>query len=187
MNIKEFENKISGCTDCGLCQNRSQIVSGRGNKDADVFLVGEGPGKREDRQGKPFVGKSGKLLDIMLEDAGMEDNVYISNLVFCRPPNNRNPKREEINECLPFTMKQIDIIDPYCLVAVGKFAANKLTEGSERPLKTLLDEYHLNYKYDASKAVIPIYHPAYILRQGKDMDLIKDMVDRLKTAKGMPI
>ncbi|SVC70462.1 uncharacterized protein METZ01_LOCUS323316, partial [marine metagenome] len=121
----ELAVEAASCTACGLAEGRTQVVFGNGSPDADVMFVGEAPGAREDEQGVPFVGRSGQLLDRLLaEELGMDrSDVYIANVVKCRPPDNRDPRPEEIAACRPWLARQMDLVDPSVVVTLGNFAA----------------------------------------------------------------
>lgn len=150
--------------DCSRCKlhrlGRTQIVFGVGNPNADLMFVGEAPGADEDIQGEPFVGRAGQLLTKIIEAIGMKrDDVYIANVLKCRPPNNRNPEPDEVEQCEPFLMRQIDIIKPKVIVALGKFAAQCLLKTSD-PISRLRGR---EYKY-RDAILMPTYHPAFLLR-----------------------
>jgi len=151
----------ASCTACGLCKQRKQAVVGVGAHDAPWLLVGEGPGAEEDQQGEPFVGQAGKLLDAMLQAAGLARGreVYIANVVKCRPPGNRTPTLDEAAACAPFLDRQIDLIKPKLIVALGKTAVTRLT-GSDLSMASLRGQ-SLEYR---GIPVIATYHPAYLLR-----------------------
>jgi DNA polymerase len=153
--------EAGACTACGLCKQRKQAVVGVGAENAPWLLVGEGPGADEDQQGEPFVGQAGKLLDAMLAAAGLKRGreVYIANVVKCRPPGNRTPSSEEAAACAPFLDRQIDLIQPKLIVALGKTAVTRLT-GSEASMASLRGQTHA-YR---NIPVIATYHPAYLLR-----------------------
>lgn len=157
----ELGAEARACTACGLCKQRKQAVVGVGAEDAPWLLVGEGPGADEDQQGEPFVGQAGKLLDAMLAAAGLKRGreVYIANVVKCRPPGNRTPSSEEASACAPFLDRQIDLIQPKLIVALGKTAVTRLT-GSEASMASLRGQNH-TYR---NIPVIATYHPAYLLR-----------------------
>ena len=160
----DFAGVLAGaasCTACGLCKQRKQAVVGVGAHDAPWLLVGEGPGAEEDQQGEPFVGQAGKLLDAMLQAAGLARGreVYIANVVKCRPPGNRTPTVEEAAACAPFLDRQIDLIKPKLIVALGKTAVTRLT-GSDASMASLRGQA-LEYR---GIPVIATYHPAYLLR-----------------------
>jgi uracil-DNA glycosylase family 4 len=152
---------IGDCTRCKLHgQGRKQIVFGVGNPDADLMFVGEAPGADEDQQGIPFVGRAGQLLTKIIEAIGLtRDDVYIANVIKCRPPQNRNPEQDEVATCEPFLFRQIDIIKPRVIVALGTFAARTLLRTLD-PISRLRGRV---YEYRGAK-LIPTFHPAYLLR-----------------------
>ena len=153
---------LGDCTRCKLHGlGRQKIVFGVGNPDADLMFVGEAPGADEDKQGEPFVGRAGQLLTKIIEAIDLRrQDVYIANLIKCRPPGNRNPEPDEMNQCEPFLLRQIDTIRPKVIVALGKFAAQSLLRTTE-PI-TRLRGREFPYR-DA--ILVPTYHPAYLLRQ----------------------
>ena len=152
---------IGDCTRCKLHGlGRKQIVFGVGNPDADLMFVGEAPGADEDIQGIPFVGRAGQLLTKIIEAIGLgRDDVYIANVIKCRPPQNRNPEQDEVDTCEPFLFRQIDIIRPKVIVALGTFAARTLLRTLD-PISRLRGRV---YDYRGAK-LIPTFHPAYLLR-----------------------
>jgi uracil-DNA glycosylase family 4 len=152
---------IGDCTRCKLHSlGRKQIVFGVGNPDADLMFVGEAPGADEDIQGIPFVGRAGQLLTKIIEAIGLtRDDVYIANVIKCRPPQNRNPEPDEVETCEPFLFRQIDIIKPKVIVALGAFAARALLRTAD-PISRLRGRVH---DYRGAK-LIPTFHPAYLLR-----------------------
>lgn len=149
------------CTRCKLCSlGRQNVVPGEGNPRAELVFVGEGPGEQEDQQGRPFVGKAGQLLDKMIEAMGLSrEQVFIANVVKCRPPGNRNPEPDEIDACSPFLHRQLDAIQPKIVVALGKFAAQTLLQ-TETRISALRGNF---FQYRGAK-LMPTYHPAYLLR-----------------------
>lgn len=157
----ELKQQVRDCQRCGLRGGCTQTVFGVGNERADWLFVGEGPGADEDAQGEPFVGQAGKLLDNMLMAIKLArgKQVYIANVVKCRPPNNRNPAADEIAQCLPYLHRQIELIQPKLIVALGKVAANNLL-GVDVPLGTLRGTLHDCHGIP----LIVTYHPAYLLR-----------------------
>ncbi|MFQ5520932.1 MAG: uracil-DNA glycosylase, partial [Candidatus Methylomirabilia bacterium] len=158
--LRNLERRIDGCTRCKLCQSRSRIVFGTGNPNAGLVVIGEAPGAEEDMQGKPFVGRAGQLLTRMLQSVGWSrDEVYISNIVKCRPPGNRNPEPDEISSCEPFLMGQLGAIQPKVILALGSFAAQALLKTRE-PIGKLRGRLH---PY-GSTILIPTFHPAFLLR-----------------------
>lgn len=155
---------VTNCTACGLNRTRTQTVFGVGNQAAELMIIGEAPGFNEDKQGEPFVGRAGQLLTAMLEAIGLErKTVYIANILKCRPPNNRDPLPEEVKLCTPFLEKQIALIQPKLLLAVGRIAAHYLL-GSTTPLGQLRSKIH---RFGETPLIVT-YHPAYLLRNPKD-------------------
>lgn len=158
--LSAFAEEISNCQACGLSAGRTHVVFGAGAPDADVMFVGEAPGQEEDRQGLPFVGASGSLLTRMIEAIGLtRESVYIANIIKCRPPQNRDPQRDEIAACEPFLKRQIDIVQPLVICTLGRFAAQTL-------LQTTTGMGRLRgrvYDYEGVR-VVPTYHPAALLR-----------------------
>jgi uracil-DNA glycosylase family 4 len=161
----ELKQAVPACTACGLHKSRTQTVFGVGDENADWLLVGEAPGAEEDRLGDPFVGQAGRLLDAMLGaiDLSREKNVYICNVLKCRPPGNRNPEPGEVAQCTPFLLRQIELIGPKLIVAMGRFAAQTLlnTDASIASLRGRVHQY-------AGRPLIVTYHPAYLLRNLPD-------------------
>jgi uracil-DNA glycosylase len=158
-----LQAEVAGCVKCGLAAGRTHTVFGVGNPHADWLVIGEAPGAEEDRQGKPFVGAAGKLLDAMLRAIGLsrEDNVFVANMLKCRPPGNRDPRPEEVAACLPYLMRQIAAIKPKLILTVGRIAAQSLLE-TDMPLARLRGRVHRFGPL--STALIVTYHPAYLLR-----------------------
>ncbi len=162
----ELRDKVASCTACGLCRGRTQTVFGVGNQAAHWMIVGEAPGEQEDRLGEPFVGRSGQLLDNMLLALGLtrvEDDpsrqVFIANALKCRPPGNRNPTPEELATCEPFLIRQVALVRPRIILAMGRFAVQSLLRSSE-PIGRLRGKVH---RYQGVPLVVT-YHPAYLLR-----------------------
>ena len=161
----ELKKAVPACTACGLHKGRTQTVFGVGDEQADWLLVGEAPGAEEDRLGEPFVGQAGRLLDNMLAAIGLSrgENVYIANVLKCRPPSNRNPEPGEVAKCSPHLLKQIELIEPKLIVAMGRFAAQTLL-GTDATIASLRGRVH---RY-AGVPLIVTYHPAYLLRNLPD-------------------
>ena len=158
--LRRVEVASQGCTRCKLSQGRHTIVFGAGSPEARLVFIGEGPGEEEDRQGKPFVGRAGQLLTKMLESVGLtREEVYICNIVKCRPPGNRNPEPEEIAACAPYLAGQLAAIQPGVICALGTFAAQQLLRTRE-PISRLRGQMH---RFGAA-VVIPTFHPAFLLR-----------------------
>ncbi len=165
LDWEELRKEATSCQACNLCKQRKQAVLGVGALDAPWLLVGEGPGADEDRVGEPFVGQAGKLLDAMLAALSLKRGreVYIANVVKCRPPGNRTPTLEEANACAPFLDRQIDLIQPRLILALGKTAVTRLT-GSDASMAQQRGKIH-RYR---SIPVVATYHPAYLLRNLPD-------------------
>ena len=160
--LEALRSKVAACTACALHSGRTQTVFGVGNPRADWMFVGEGPGEEEDRRGEPFVGRAGKLLDAMLRAMQLDrDTVYIANIVKCRPPNNRNPGLDEAAACIPYLKRQIELIAPRLIVALGAVAAQRLLE-TDRPVGAMRGKLH--HAAHLEPPVLVTYHPAYLLR-----------------------
>ena len=157
---EELRACVAGCTRCALAESRTNTVFGVGNPDADWMIIGEAPGAEEDRQGEPFVGRAGKLLDQMLLAIGQSrERVFIANILKCRPPNNRDPKPDEAAACRDYLEQQIALVRPRIVLAVGRIAAQNLL-GSEEPVGRMRGRpYELN-----GTPLVVTYHPAYLLR-----------------------
>jgi len=157
--------RVAHCTRCRLCEKRNHTVFGVGDEKASWMLVGEAPGANEDRLGEPFVGQAGKLLDNMLRAVGRtrDKGIYIANVIKCRPPGNRNPQLDEIAQCEPYLKRQLALIRPQLIIALGRFAAQSLlkTDASISSLRTRVHEYE-------NVPVVVTYHPAYLLRNLPD-------------------
>jgi DNA polymerase len=166
--LVEVEGIALACTRCPLAGGRTTVVFGEGDAHADLMVVGEGPGRDEDLQGRPFVGRSGQLLDRLLgEEAGLRrDQVYIANVVKCRPPGNRDPLPEEIAACRPFLDQQVELIGPRVLLTLGRFATHALL-GTTEPINRIRGR---SYPFGDTGAVLfPTYHPAAALRGGGEV------------------
>ena len=177
--LKAIRADLGDCTRCKLHGlGRKQIVFGVGNPNADLMFVGEAPGADEDVQGEPFVGRAGQLLTKIIEAIGLtRSDVYIANLIKCRPPGNRNPEPDESEQCEPFLFRQIDTIKPKVIVALGKFAAQCLLRTTE-PITKLRGR---EFKY-RDAILIPTYHPAYLLRTPSAK---RDVWDDMKKARAI--
>ena len=158
--LEAIAREVADCTRCRLHAGRTRAVPGEGSADTEVVFVGEGPGEQEDRQGRPFVGASGQLLTELIESLGWRrSDVFITNVVKCRPPGNRNPEPDEVEQCEPFLFRQIDIVKPKVVVALGKFAAQSLLKTTE-PITRIRGR---EYKY-RNAILMPTFHPAFLLR-----------------------
>ena len=177
--LKVLEEEAKQCAKCSLCKSRTHVVFGTGSPHADLMFVGEAPGYYEDIKGEPFVGKAGQLLTKIIESIGLKrDVVYIANVLKCRPPENRNPSANEIISCKPFLFRQIDLINPKIICALGTFAAQALLD-SKAGIGTLRGKM---YEFRGTKLVVT-YHPAYLLRNPaekrktwEDMKKIRDFL-----------
>ena len=155
---------LAGCALCKLCKTRTNIVFGDGNERAKLMFVGEAPGENEDLQGRPFVGRAGQLLEKMIEAMGYQrSDVYIANVVKCRPPSDRDPAPDEIAQCSPFLMRQIETIQPEVIVALGKFAAQTLLQ-TETPITKLRGAFKAFRAGTREIPLMPTFHPADLLR-----------------------
>ncbi|MCP4043243.1 MAG: uracil-DNA glycosylase [Gammaproteobacteria bacterium] len=162
MSWGKLEQTVTSCSACGLHGTRIQTVFGTGNREADWLVIGEAPGADEDRQGEPFVGRAGQLLNAMLLAIGLKrEEVYIANILKCRPPNNRDPQLEEVVHCEGFLLRQIQLIQPRVILAVGRIAAQNLLK-IDTPIGRMRGRV---YSYgEARTPVVITYHPAYLLR-----------------------
>ncbi|MCQ0030248.1 uracil-DNA glycosylase [Burkholderia glumae] len=161
----ELEARVAECRRCRLCEKRTRTVFGVGDREADWMLIGEAPGENEDKQGEPFVGQAGKLLDSMLHALSLKrgENVYIANVIKCRPPGNRNPEPDEVARCEPYLQRQVELVKPKLIVAMGRFAAQTLLKstGSIASMRGRIHHYE-------GVPVVVSYHPAYLLRSLPD-------------------
>ena len=175
-SLEELRNDIGDCRRCKLHSGRTHVVFGIGNPNAKLMFVGEGPGRDEDLKGEPFVGRAGQLLtDIITKGMGLaREDVYIANVVKCRPPQNRNPEPDEVASCEPFLKKQIELIRPEIIVALGKFAVQALLQ-SKVPITRLRGNWHT---YMGIK-LMPTFHPAYLLRNPADKKLVWEDIKKV--------
>lgn len=185
--LEELRARALVCTDCGLSQTRTNVVFGVGDPQARVMLVGEAPGKNEDLQGEPFVGAAGKLLDTLLAEIGLErSEVYIANVIKCRPPGNRDPRPDEIDSCKGYLREQIRLIEPEVVVTLGNFAT-KLLLNTETGITRLRGRLH---PWWLGSSLVPTFHPAAALRGGdrvtdqmrEDFALVRSVLDGLEPA-----
>lgn len=160
-----LEQAVAECRACGLCEGRRNTVFGVGDRQADWLVVGEAPGENEDLRGEPFVGQAGQLLDNMLGALGLDrrERVYIANVLKCRPPGNRNPQPEEVAQCEPFLRRQVELLQPKIILAMGRFAVQTLLQTDE-PIGRLRGRVHRYHDVP----VVVTYHPAYLLRNLPD-------------------
>lgn len=154
--------EVAGCTKCRLCETRTQTVFGVGDPHARWMVIGEAPGAEEDRRGEPFVGRAGQLLNSMLRAVGLaRESVFIANILKCRPPGNRDPGPDEVASCLPYLVRQVALVEPTVILAVGRIAAQNLL-GTDAPLARLRGTVHRFG--EAGTPLVVTYHPAYLLR-----------------------
>ena len=181
---------VAHCEACSLSKTRTQTVFGVGDPNADWLIVGEAPGAEEDKQGEPFVGQAGKLLDNMLAAIQLKrgDNVYIANVLKCRPPQNRDPQSEEVAQCAPFLKRQVELIKPKLILALGKFASQSLL-ASEDTVASMRGRQHSFH----GVPVIVTYHPAYLLRNlpdkakaWEDLCMARELMQTLQSADASP-
>lgn len=162
LDWSDLKQQVINCQLCELHATRTQAVFGVGNQQADWLIIGEAPGADEDRQGEPFVGRAGQLLNEMLKAIGLKrEQVYIANILKCRPPGNRDPKPEEAASCSPYLQRQIELIQPKVILALGRIAAQRLLQSSTSLARLRGQVHHLE---TTQSAVIVTYHPAYLLR-----------------------
>ncbi len=169
-------SELDGCTKCGLCKGRHSIVISDGDPHAEIMFIGEGPGREEDEQGVPFVGAAGRLFNYLLEEAGLtREEIYICNIVKCRPPQNRDPFPEEAEACLPYLRAQIALVRPKVIVCLGRIAAKYVYDSEIQ-----ISRQRGQVRKKGAFYVIPTYHPAAILRK---QELTNDFVWDLNTAR----
>jgi DNA polymerase len=179
-SLEDIRTHIGDCTRCALhTLGRRQVVFGVGNPHADLMFVGEAPGADEDVQGEPFVGRAGQLLTKIIESIGLSrSDVYIANVIKCRPPGNRNPEPAEVATCEPFLLRQIDAIRPRVIVALGTFAAQALLQ-SDTPISRLRGRIH---EFRGGIKLLPTFHPAFLLRSP---DRKRDVWEDMKTVRAL--
>jgi DNA polymerase len=183
--LKRLEEEAKKCCKCRLCKTRTNVVFGDGDPTTNLMLVGEAPGEQEDLQGKPFVGRAGQLLNRFLNLYGVSrDKVYITNVVKCRPPNNRNPQPDEIAACYPFLEKQIELISPKVILCLGAFAARTILNLPEKTPISKIRGKEFKIEIGGKEViVIPTFHPAYLLRNKRgEPEFQKDLEKALRLA-----
>jgi len=180
----ELESAVKGCTLCPLHRTRTQAVFGVGNRSAQWMVIGEAPGADEDRQGEPFVGRAGQLLNSMLKAIGLaREQVFIANILKSRPPNNRDPRPEEVRACLPYLFRQIELVNPRLILCVGRIAAQTLLE-TDTTIGKLRGQLH---RIAGNRPMIVTYHPAYLLRSpGEKRKSWSDLLLALRTFESLP-
>jgi DNA polymerase len=176
VSLDALQSAIGDCRLCALANARTTLVFGVGDPHARLMFVGEAPGKNEDLKGEPFVGAAGKLLDELLASIGIErSQVYIANMVKCRPPGNRDPEPAEIETCAPFLARQIELIDPAVIATLGRFAAHYVL-GLDAPITSLRGKlYHRN-----GRNIVPVFHPAAALYDSSKRGVLEDDFKRLR-------
>ncbi len=176
MSLSALHDSLRNCQECRLASGRTQVVFGTGNPNASIMFVGEAPGFHEDKQGIPFVGAAGKLLTELLESAGLSrSQIYIANVIKCRPPNNRNPEPDEVDACQPFLLQQIQLIKPHLVCSLGNFATQTLLGR-----KVGITKVHGRQVQLTDFLLFPLYHPAAALHQGNLLSALRDDFQKLK-------
>jgi uracil-DNA glycosylase family 4 len=176
MMLQDFYEQIKNCQNCALAASRTQVVFGDGNPHAEIMFVGEAPGFHEDRLGKPFVGAAGKLLDQLLGQIGIERrDIYIANVIKCRPPQNRNPRAEEIESCKPYLLKQIELIRPKIICTLGNFSTQLLLGHKVGITKVRGQAFD-----QGSYVVVPMLHPAAALHRESMLEGVKGDFQNLR-------
>lgn len=178
MSFNKLKEEYSNCCKCSeLCKSRTQVVFGSGNHNSEILFIGEAPGFYEDKQGIPFCGMSGKVLSELLSSAGLlRDNIYITNTVLCRPENNRNPAREEIESCRERLDKLIEIMQPKVIVTVGNFATERII--GKTGIKSIRGKI---FEYKSGMKVVPVVHPASYLYSGRNPEIFEQMKKDFQT------
>lgn len=177
--LEQLQQEASGCTRCRLAAGRTQVVFGVGNPDAELMFVGEAPGFHEDKQGYPFVGQAGKLLDKLLAGIGLtRSDVYIANVLMCRPPGNRDPQPDEIEHCEPWLFKKIELIEPKVIATLGNFAT-KLLSGKQLGITRVHGQEQEVTLGDRRVILYPLYHPAAALYTPRMLQVLEEDFRRL--------
>jgi DNA polymerase len=185
--LEEAAREAAGCTKCRLAEGRTQVVYGVGSTHADLMFIGEGPGFHEDKQGEPFVGAAGQLLNRMLGEIGFaREDAYVANVIKCRPPGNRDPQPDEIEACTPWLTEQVDLVDPRIVVTLGNFATRFIL-GTNSSISRLRGQ---RFKW-RDRTVIPTFHPAAVLHGGgensRQMQALREDFAEVKTALAEPL
>jgi len=185
--LVELYREASGCVRCPLHQDRTTVVFGSGNADAGLMFVGEAPGMHEDLQGLPFVGRAGKLLDQLLGEVGLQrSDVFITNVLLCRPPGNRDPQPDEIDTCKPYLHRKIELIEPRVICTLGNFATKLLTR-SQRGITGVHGRPQVHELGGRAVRVFPIYHPAAALRSTKTLEELREDFAKLPALLEEPL
>lgn len=167
----ELAQEVRNCTACELHKGRTHAVPGEGPLNAEIMFIGEAPGRNEDQQGRPFVGQAGRLLEELLAEIGLtREDVWIGNVVKCRPPENRDPRPEEIAACAGYLQRQIELLEPKMIATLGRYSMEKFFPGAK------ITRVHGQARREGRRVLIPLYHPAYVLRNMAAMpDAVRDM------------
>lgn len=181
-NLQELTSAVANCSACGLCRNRTRVVPGEGSGQAEVMFIGEGPGQAEDQQGRPFVGAAGHLLNELLESIGLKrSDVYIGNVVKCRPPGNREPLPEEIQACSPWLEAQIALINPRLIVTLGRFSMAMFLPGES------ISRIHGKARVVGERTILPLFHPAAALYRQELKPLLAEDFKRIPAVLGQAL
>ena len=184
--LVDLFHEASGCVRCPLHRGRTKVVFGSGNANADLMFVGEAPGQQEDLQGLPFVGRAGKLLDQLLEEVGLQrSDVFITNVLLCRPPGNRDPQQDEIDTCKPYLHHKIELIEPKVICTLGNFATKLLTR-SQRGITGVHGRPQVHELGGRTVRVFPIYHPAAALRSTRTLEELREDFSKLPALLAEP-
>jgi uracil-DNA glycosylase len=184
--LVDLFHEASGCVRCPLHHGRTKVVFGSGNANADLMFVGEAPGQQEDLQGLPFVGRAGKLLDQLLEEVGLQrSDVFITNVLLCRPPGNRDPQQDEIDTCKPYLHRKIELIEPKVICTLGNFATKLLTR-SQRGISGVHGRPQVHELGGRTVRVFPIYHPAAALRSTRTLEELREDFAKLPALLAEP-
>ena len=182
--MEKLEEEVKSCKKCKLWETRTNVVPGEGSLDSDIMFIGEGPGYWEDQKGRPFVGRAGGILDELLDSIGLErGDVYIANILKCRPPKNRNPEKDEIISCTPYLERQLSIINPKIIAPLGKFAMEFIFEKFNLGEKKISEVHGKIFEISTIKGkikIIPLYHPAVAVYNSNKIGLLKEDFKKLK-------
>jgi uracil-DNA glycosylase len=185
-DLVDLFHEASGCVRCPLHKGRTKVVFGSGNANADLMFVGEAPGMHEDLQGLPFVGRAGKLLDQLLEEVGLQrSDVFITNVLLCRPPGNRDPQLDEIDTCKPYLHRKIELIEPKVICTLGNFATKLITR-SQRGITGVHGRPQVHELGGQTVRVFPIYHPAAALRSTRTLEELREDFAKLPALLAEP-
>ncbi len=178
--LKKLKEEYKNCCKCSeLCKNRNNIVFGAGKADSKIMIIGEAPGNKEDLENVPFVGKSGQVLNSLLSEVGISrDEVYITNTILCRPPNNRDPNKEELEKCRKRLDKQIEIINPSVIITLGNFATKYMLNTKQGITKLKGKVYDIN-----NRKIVPMFHPAVLLYNGNNPEKRKELLSDFEPVK----